>query len=309
VIGPNADVARLGDYSDAAQGKHITMLDAIRTIVPHADVAFNDGASIPAAVAMARKADIAILGLGEKQGISGEGFDRSDLNLPGNQEQLLEAVAATGKPVVLVLQNGRPLTITWAAKHIPAILEAWYPGEFGGRAIAETLFGENNPAGRITITFPQTVGQLPDFYNYHPSKVLKYIDSDGKPLFPFGYGLSYTAFNYDHLSAIAPAAGSKADVTVTVDITNTGAVAGDEVAQLYIREDVSSVETPIKALKGFSRIHLKPGETRTVTFQVAQDQLAVWNSKKQWAIEPGEYTVMVGGSSADIAQRTKFKLN
>jgi beta-glucosidase len=139
--------------------------------------------------------------------------------------------------------------------------------------------------------------------------VLKYIDSDGKPLFPFGYGLSYTAFNYDHLSAIAPAAGSKADVTVTVDITNTGAVAGDEVAQLYSREDVSSVETPIKALKGFSRIHLKPGETRTVTFQVAQDQLAVWNSKKQWAIEPGEYTVMVGGSSADIAQRTKFKLN
>jgi beta-glucosidase len=309
VIGPNADVARLGDYSDAAQGKHITMLDGIRQLAPQADIAFNDGTTIPAAVAIANKADVVILGLGEKQGISGEGFDRSNLDLPGNQEQLLEAVAATGKPVVLVLQNGRPLTITWAAKHVPAILEAWYPGEFGGTAIAETLFGENNPAGRITMTFPQTVGQLPDFYNYHPSKILKYIDSNGKPLFPFGYGLSYTTFKYDRISAIAPRAGSKADVTVTVDVTNTGAMAGDEVAQLYIRDDVSSVETPVKALKGFARIHLKAGEIRTVTFHLPQDQLAVWNTKKQWAIEPGEYTAMVGGSSADIAQRTKFKLN
>ncbi|HXR74942.1 MAG TPA: glycoside hydrolase family 3 N-terminal domain-containing protein [Bryobacteraceae bacterium] len=309
VIGPNADVARLGDYSDAAQGKHVTMLDGIRALAPHAQIAFNDGAAIPAAVATASRADVVILGLGEKQGISGEGFDRSNLNLPGNQEQLLEAIAATGKPVVLVLQNGRPLTITWAAKHIPAILEAWYPGEFGGRAIAETLFGDNNPAGRITITFPQTVGQLPDFYNYHPSKVLKYIDSNGKPLFPFGYGLSYSTFKYDRISAIAPPAGSKADITVSVDVTNTGALAGDEVAQLYIRDDVSSVETPIKALKGFLRVHLKAGETRTVTFHVAQNQLAVWNTKRQWAIEPGEYTVMVGGSSVDIAQQTKFRLN
>jgi beta-glucosidase len=309
VIGPNADVARLGDYSDAAQGKHVTMLDGIRAIVPDAIVAFDDGSNISAAIETASKADVVILGLGEKQGISGENFDRSDLNLPGNQEQLLEAIAATGKPVVLVLQNGRPLTITWAAKHVPAILEAWYPGEFGGRAIAETLFGDNNPAGRITITFPQTVGQLPDFYNYQTSKVLKYIDNDGKPLFPFGYGLSYTTFKYDRISAIAPSAGSKADITVTADVMNTGALAGDEVAQLYIREDVSSVETPIKALKGFSRIHLNPGETRTVTFRVPQDQLAVWNTKKEWAIEPGEYTVMVGGSSANIAQRTKFRLN
>ena len=153
------------------------------------------------------------------------------------------------------------------------------------------------------------MGQLPDFYNYHPSKILKYIDSTGKPLFPFGYGLSYSTFKYDLISAIAPPAGSKADVTVTVDVTNTGAIAGDEVAQLYVREDVSSVETPIKALKGFSRIHLQPGEARTVTFRVPQDQLAVWNTKKQWAIDPGEYTVIVGGSSVEIAQRTKFKLN
>jgi beta-glucosidase len=153
------------------------------------------------------------------------------------------------------------------------------------------------------------VGQLPDFYNYHPSKVLKYIDSNGKPLFPFGYGLSYSTFKYDRISAIAPPAGSKADITVSVDVTNTGALAGDEVSQLYIREDVSSVETPIKALKGFLRVHLKAGETRTVTFHVAQNQLAVWNTKRQWAIEPGEYTVMVGGSSVDIAQRTKFRLN
>jgi beta-glucosidase len=307
VIGPNADVAQLGDYSDAAQGKHVTMLDGIRALAPQADIVFNDGAAIPTAVAAASTADVVILGLGEKQGISGEGFDRSNLDLPGNQEQLLEAIVATGKPVVLVLQNGRPLTITWAAKHVPAILEAWYPGELGGQAIAETLFGDNNPAGRITVTFPQTVGQLPDFYNYDPSKVLKYIDSNGKPLFPFGYGLSYSSFKYSHIAAVAPPAGG-GDITVTVDVTNTGTLAGDEVAQLYIRQDVSSVETPMKALKGFSRIHLNAGEMRTVTFHVAQNQLAVWNTKKQWAVEPGEYTVTVGGSSADIAQQTKFNL-
>lgn len=297
VIGPNGNVARYGDYEKEENGLHISILEGIRKLVPQATVTFDDGKDIPAAVANARDADAVILALGEWQGISGEGFDRSNLDLPGNQEQLLESVAAIGKPTILVLENGRPLTIGWAKEHIPAILEAWYPGEFGGQAVAETLFGENNPAGRLTITFPRSVGQLPDFYNFDPSRVHKYVDDDGKPLFPFGFGLSYTTFRYDHLSAQAPPQGSRADVVVTVDVTNTGAKEGDEVAQLYVREDVSSVETPERSLKGFSRLHLQPQETKTVTFRVPQSQLAVWNQEGKWVVEAGNYTVWAGGSS------------
>jgi len=297
VIGPNANVARYADYEREQNGQRISMLDGIRAIVPHAAVTFNDGGDIPTAVAVAKAADVVILGLGEHVGISGEGHDRSNLDLPDNQEQLLEAVVAAGKPVVLVLENGRPLTIGWATEHVPAILEAWYPGEFGGTAIAETLFGDNNPAGRLTITFPRSTGRLPDFYNSDPSRREKYVDSDGKPLFPFGYGLSYTTFRYDHLAAQLPASGSHGDIQVTVDVTNTGSVEGDEVAQLYVRENVSSVETPRRSLAGFSRILLKPQETKTVSFRIPQDQLAVWNAEKQWAVEPGNYTIWAGGSS------------
>ena len=297
VIGPNADVARYGDYEKEENGEHISLLDGIRTLVSQATVTFDAGKDIPAAVAMAKDADVVILGLGEWQGISGESFDRSNLDLPGNQAQLLEAVVATGKPVVLVLENGRPLTIGWAKEHVPAILEAWYPGEFGGKAIAETLFGENNPAGRLTITFPRSVGQLPVFYNSDPSRMRKYVDDDGKPLFPFGFGLSYTTFRYDHLAAQPPAPGGGGDIVVIADVTNTGDREGEEVAQLYLRQDVSSVETPDRSLKGFSRIRLKPQETKTVTFRIPQEQLAVWNAEGKWAVEPGSYTVWVGGSS------------
>jgi beta-glucosidase len=308
VIGPNGDVARYGDYEREENGLHISMLEGIRKLVPQATVTFDAGKDIPAALATAKDADVIILGLGEWQGISGEGSDRSNLDLPGNQEQLLQAVAATGKPVVLVLQNGRPLTIGWAKNHVPAILEAWYPGEFGGQAIAETLFGENNPAGRLTITFPRSVGQLPDFYNFDPSRVHRYVDDDGKPLFPFGFGLSYTTFRYDHLVVQAPKPGTKGDVQVTVDVTNTGDKEGDEVAQLYMREDVGSVETPDRSLQGFSRIHLQPQQKQTVTFRVPQQQLAVWNVEGRWSVEPGNYTVWVGGSS-EASLTTRFLLN
>ncbi len=297
VIGSNGNVARYGDYENEANGLRISILDGIRKEVPGAAVSFNDGRDIASATAAAAHSDVAVLCLGEWQGISGEGFDRSNLDLPGNQEQLLESVAAAGKPVVLVLENGRPLTINWAAGHVPAILEAWYPGEFGGQAIAETLFGENNPAGRLTITFPKSTGQLPDFYNFDPSRVHKYVDDDGKPLFPFGFGLSYTSFGYDRLVARAPASNSGRDIEVLVDVTNTGEREGDEVAQLYIRQDVGSVETPERQLQGFSRIHLMPGEKKTVTFHVAQQQLAVWNAERRWAVEPGSYTVWAGGNS------------
>ena len=307
VIGPNADVARYGDYERESNGQHISLLDGIRAIVPQATVISSSGKDIDTAVELAKQADVVILGLGEWQGISGEGFDRSSLDLPGNQEQLLEAVVATGKPVVLVLENGRPLTIGWAKQHVPAILEAWYPGEFGGQAIAETLFGDNNPAGRLTITFPRTVGQLPDFYNSDPSRIRKYVDDDGKPLFPFGFGLSYTSFRYDHLVVDAPAPRSDVAIRATVEVTNTGDREGDEVAQLYLRENVTSVETPDRSLVGFSRIHLKSKETRTITFRIPQSQVAIWNAEGKWAIEPGRFTVWAGGSS-QASLTTQFRL-
>ena len=275
------------------------MLEQIKQLVStNTEVTFSDGENIKEAVALTGGADVVILGLGEWQKISGEGFDRSDLNLPGRQEELLEAVVATGKPVVLVLQNGRPLSIAWAASHVPAILEAWYPGEFGGRAIAETLFGDNNPAGRLPITFPRSVGQLPVYYNHFPSKKDSYLEGDSSPLFVFGHGLSYTTFKYDDLKVIAPSAHSTEDVLVSCKITNTGGRAGDEVAQLYVRQETASVATPIKALKGFLRIRLNPGESKNITFHLKQSELAVWNAHQKWEVEPGEYTVMIGGSSS-----------
>jgi beta-glucosidase len=307
VIGPNADVARYGDYEKEANGEHISLLQGVRSAVPKATVVFDDGKNSAAAVAKARAADVVILGLGERQGISGEGSDRSELELPGQQEQLLEAVVRAGKPVVLVLENGRPLTIGWASKHVGAILEAWYPGESGGRAIAETLFGDNNPSGRLTITFPRSMGQLPDFYNVDPSRVRKYVDDDGRPLFPFGFGLSYTSFGYGDISVQTPSAGSKDDIVVSFQVTNTGEREGTEVSQLYVRQEVGSVETPVRSLKGFTRVRLKAHESRMVTMHLHQKQLEVWNAQKAWALEPGYYTLWVGGSS-EAALTTRFLL-
>lgn len=308
VIGPNAGVARYGDYENELNGARISMLEGIRALVPGTTVDFDEGRDIPAAIAKTKEADVVILGLGEWQGISGEGFDRTNLSLPGNQEQLLEAVVATGRPVVLVLENGRPLTIGWAKEHVPAILEAWYPGEFGGRAIAESLFGDNNPAGRLTITFPRSVGQLPDFYNSDPSRNHKYVDDDGAPLFPFGFGLSYTSFRYDHLAVHIPAPGSDGEILVAAEVTNIGNCKGDEVAQLYVRQEVGSVETPAISLKGFSRIALNPQETKTVAFRIPQSQLAVWDAEGKWTVESGNYTLWVGGSS-QASLSTKFVIN
>jgi beta-glucosidase len=310
VIGMNADIARLGDYADVAtEGPEFGMLTQIRKIVsPRTKVSFSDGNEIKSAVALAKKSDVVILALGEKKGISGEGFDRSDLSLPGNQEQLLEAVMKTGVPVVLVLQNGRALTIPWAAKHVPAILEAWYPGEFGGRAIAETLFGDNNPAGRLPVTFPESVGQLPVFYNHFPSKNNNYVDGDDSPEFVFGFGLSYTTFEYSHLNITAHALGSADDVVVSFDLTNTGKREGDEVAQVYMHETTASVAMPVKALKAFSRVHLNAGETKSMTLRIPQSELAVWGAGQEWKVEPGEFTASVGGSSdADLSAKFIIK--
>jgi beta-glucosidase len=270
-------------------------------------VSYSDGGNIAEAVALATNSDVAILGLGENSKFSGEGKDRAELDLPGNQEQLLEAVVNTGVPVVLVLENGRALTIPWAAEHVPAILEAWYPGEFGGRAVAETLFGDNNPAGRLSVSFPKRVGQLPVFYNYFPSKGKKYIDGDDAPQFVFGFGLSYTTFKYDHLVVTAPPPGSTADALVSFDLTNTGSRDGDEVAQVYVRESTASVATPVEALKAFSRVHLNAGGTKSITLHLRQSDLAVWGANQQWEVEPGEFTVLVGGS-ANAGLSAKFIL-
>jgi beta-glucosidase len=310
VIGPNANIARIGDYTEAAhETSEQGMLEQIKRIVSSkTEVSFCDGDDISAATELARKADVVVLGLGEWQKISGEGFDRDDLNLPGKQEELLEAVAKTGKPVVLVLQNGRPLSITWAAKNVPAILEAWYPGEFGGRAIAETLFGDNNPSGRLPITFPRSVGQLPDFYNHFPSKNDSYVGGSSQPLFAFGHGLSYTTFHYDQPVATITSAGNDDDVVISTRVTNTGTSDGDEVAQLYIRETTASVATPVKALKGFSRIHLRAGKSQAVTFRIKKSELAVWTANAEWKVEPGEFTFGVGGSS-QVELSSKFTLN
>ena len=304
VIGPNGNIARLGDYAGAAsEGPEFGMFRQIEKIVsPETKVSFSDGGEIGRAVALAKQSDVVILALGEKHGISGEGFDRSNLNLPGNQEELLEAVVKTGVPVVLVLQNGRALSIPWAAKNVPAILEAWYPGEFGGQAIAETLFGDNNPAGRLPVTFPKNVGQLPVFYNHFPSKGNHYVDGDDSPQFVFGFGLSYTTFKYSHLNVVAPAPQNGDDVLVSFDVTNTGDRDGDEVAQVYVREETARVSTPIEALKAFSRIHLQASETKTVTLHIPQEELAVWGADDEWAVEPGQFIVKVGGNSkADLA--------
>lgn len=299
VIGQNANISRLGDYSEyTTENAQDGMLEQIKKVVsPKTQVLFADGEKIEAAVAAAKKADVVIMGLGEKQGISGENFDRSDLNLPGNQQALLEAVVKTGKPVVLVLMNGRPLTIPWAAENVPSIIEAWYPGEFGGQAIAETLFGDNNPAGRLTVTFPKSVGQIPVFYNHFPSKHEKYVEGKATPQFVFGHGLSYTTFKYDHLTVTPPAAQSKEDIQVSVEITNTGKRDGDEVAQLYISQTTASVARPEKALKAFERLHLKAGETKTVSMRLKQADLELWDANEKWTVESGEYTVLVGGSS------------
>jgi len=297
VIGPNGDVARLGDYVGEHVDKTWSILDGIKAALPNANVISDHGDNISAAVDKAKNADVIIAAMGERDKISGEGFDRDTLDLPDNQEALLEALVATGKPVVLVLENGRPLSITWAADHVPAILEAWYPGELGGIAVAKTLFGDNNPAGRLPVSFPRGVGQIPDFYNHESSSRTKdYVEGTSQPLFTFGSGLSYTTFKYDQLNVSAPFPGSKDDVNISVNITNTGSLEGDEVAEVYVRQEVADVVTPVESLKAFRRLHLKPGATQTVKFSIPQADLAVWNANKQWAVEPGDFDIKVGGS-------------
>lgn len=248
------------------------------------------------AVGLARRADVAIVALGESEELVEENRDVSSLGLQGRQLELLEAVRATGTPTVCVLLNGRPLALREAADKVPALVEAWFPGEQLGTALAQVLTGKASPGGRLPVTFPASAGHLPAYYSLPPSAIHRYMDGSDKPVFPFGHGLSYTTFRYANLR-VTPQKDRDAEVEVQVDITNTGGCEGDEVAQLYLRDVTSSVTTPRKLLKGFERLTLKPGETRTVTFHLSPEELSLWDERMRRVVEAGRFEVQVGGSA------------
>jgi beta-glucosidase len=252
---------------------------------------------------------MAIVVLGEDANIDGEGKDRDHLDLDDLQLNLIKKLHETGKPIAVVLFNGRPLTINWVAENIPSIVETWYSGEKGGLAIADVLLGNVNPSGKLPITFPRSVGQIPFYYNHKPTSRHVYVDEADTPLFPFGLGLSYTAFKYTDLQISPSNIPVTGTAKITVKITNTGKVEGTEVAELYVRDEVSSVTTPIIALKGFSRITLKPGETGELAFEVGPEQLSLWNREMKRVVEPGEFKIMVGSSSADIRQQGRLMVS
>lgn len=347
VIGPNADQVQYGDYTYTRDNRSgVTILQGLRdrlgsrvqiNYAKGCNITGSDRSGIAAAVEAASKSDVAVVvlgetsvilsglgwgvGLGENEPrdpfVSGEGYDLTSLDPPGVQRELLQAVCATGKPVVLVMVHGRPWSIDWEKDHVPAILEAWYPGEQGGNAIAGILLGDVNPSGRLNCSVPRSVGHLPVTYDYKPSARginrepgtpekpgRDYVFSSPAPLFAFGHGLSYTTFEYNDLKIDNNA--SAKTVKVSVNVRNTGSRDGKEVVQLYVNDRVSSVTTPQKMLKGFDKIELKAGEQKTVTFDLPYDELALWNASMQRVVEPGEFAVMIGRSAEDIALSGSF---
>ena len=269
----------------------------------------DEQAEIDKAVENARQADVAVVVLGGGQRTCGENKSRTSLDLPGRQLQLLQAIQATGKPVVLILINGRPLSINWADKFVPAILEAWYPGSKGGTALADILFGDYNPGGKLTVTFPKTVGQIPFNFPCKPSSQIdggKNLGPTGNmsringALYPFGYGLSYTTFEYSDLDITPRVITPNESATVRLKVTNTGKRAGDEVVQLYIRDVLSSITTYEKNLAGFQRIHLEPGEAQELSFTIDRKHLELLDADMKWVVEPGDFVLMAGASSEDI---------
>jgi beta-glucosidase len=277
-----------------------------------------DTSGFDEAVRAAEQADAVILVLGDRSGLtpnctSGETRDSADLRLPGVQEELAKAILATGKPVVAVLINGRPYAIPWLDERANAILEAWLPGEEGGAAVADILFGDVNPGGKLPVTFPRSVGQLPIFYNHKPSGMksnwyIDYVSEKATPLYPFGHGLSYTRFEYSDLSIERNQATAGEGVDITLKVTNTGDVRGDEVVQLYIRDEYASVPRPMKELKGYARLTLEPHQSKIVTFHLPVDQLAFYDADVNLVLEPGRIFVMLGSSSDDIRLRGEFEI-
>lgn len=328
VIGPLADNKKELPGSWAAEGKWeeaVSLLEGIRkktlrkTRVLYArgcSIRGDSGLAIEAAVRTAVRADVVIVAVGEEAGMSGEAASRSEIDLPGRQLQLVKAIQVTRKPMVLVLMNGRPLAIPWEAEHVGAIVEAWFPGLEAGNAIADVLFGDVAPSGKLPVTFPRNVGQVPIYYNFkntgRPGKAddkytSKYIDVSNTPLYPFGYGLSYTTFSYSGLTVNPPAIDRSGSITATVVITNTGRRKGEEVVQWYIQDVVASVTRPVKELKGFQRVALEPGEKKTVTFTIKAEDLSFYGPDMKPVVEPGLFKIYVGGNSVDVLEG-KFEL-
>jgi beta-glucosidase-like glycosyl hydrolase len=334
VIGPNAEGVHLGGYSDAP-GRGVSVLQGIRQRVGNTvQVLYAEGCRItesepdwyadsvtPAdpeldreriakAVKVAAQSDVVIAVVGENEQTSREAWspthlgDRDSLDLLGRQDELIRQVIATGKPVVVVLLHGRPNSINYIAENANAILDGWYLGQEGGTAIAEVIFGDYNPAGRLPISVPRSVGQLPHFYNIKPSARRGYLFGNKEALFPFGYGLSYTTFKYSTPRLSADTISTSGSAKVSVDVTNTGMRVGDEVVQLYIRDEISSVTRPIKELRGFQRISLKPGEMKTVELVVGRAELQFYNREMKRVVEPGKFIVMVGPNSNDLLTTT-----
>jgi beta-glucosidase len=319
LIGPLGTSTYLGGYSNT-EGKAVSVLDGLRqragtALSIHYEPGYSDpsdhlrpsdsGAGptvdlLPAAIDAVKQADATVVVLGEEPAIVGEGKDRAHLGISDRQLDLIKAVVATGKPTVVLLNNGRPLCIPWVAAHVPAIVETWFSGEQGGLAIADILLGRINPSGKLPMTFPRSEGQIPFYYDHKPTSGHHYVDEADTPLFGFGHGLSYTQFRYSGLTVSPASIRPAASADVAVTLTNTGDVAGAEIAQLYVRDVVASVTTPLLALKGFSRVTLNPGESRTIHFTLGPDALAVWNREMKRVVEPGEFQLMVGSSAADI---------
>jgi len=325
VIGPLADDRRapMGWWSgDGQEADTVTALAGIRgkvssqTKVNYAkgcDVLGDSTAGFAEAVNAARQSDVAVVLVGEAKEMVGEAASRSSLDLPGRQMDLVKAIQATGKPTIVVLINGRPPTIGWLVDNVPAVLEAWMGGTEAGNAIADVLFGDVNPGGKLPVTFPRTVGQVPIYYNHfntgRPPEASnryssKYLDVAWTPQFPFGFGLSYTQFKIANPQLSAAQISSTGSLTVSVEVTNTGKRLGDEVVQLYIRDVAASMTRPVKELKGFKRITLKPGETQRVEFTLGPEHLGFYNREMKYVVEPGEFKVMVGSSSEDVIEKS-----
>lgn len=328
VIGPLADDRRapLGWWAgDGREENTITPLAGIRAKVsPQTKVGYAKGcdvrdgltAGFSEAVALARESDVALVFVGESAEMVGEAASRSSLDLPGRQMDLVKAIYETGKPTIVVLVNGRPPTIEWIVERVPAILESWMGGSQAGNAIADIVFGDVNPGGKLPVTFPRTVGQVPLYYNHmntgRPPEAKdrytsKYLDVPWTPLFPFGYGLSYTQFKITNLQLSAQSIRANGKLTVSVEVENVGKRTGDEVVQLYIRDVAASMTRPVKELKGFQRVTLQPGEKRRVEFVLTREQLGFWNREMRFVVEPGEFKVMVGPNSEDLTE-TKFEV-
>lgn len=327
VIGPaaNDEIGQLGDYiPHNIPHEIVTILEGIQnkvtkktkvTYVKGCDIIGDKLNEIDKAKKAAKKADIAIVVVGEHgDETNGEGSDVGDLDLTGMQQELVKAVHSTGTPTIAVLINGRPLSTRWIAENVPAIVEAWMCGEQGGNAVADVLFGDYNPSGKLPITVPYHVGQLPVYYNYKPTKsagergTKGYVNMPGNPLYEFGFGLSYTKYEYSNLQITPQEIGPGGNVTVSMDVQNVGQRAGDEIVQLYINDVLSSVSTPVIELRGFEKVSLQPGEKKPVTFTLKPEDLKLLDRDMNWVVEPGSFDVMVGSSSRDIRLQGKFEV-